>query len=173
MNKIFSIVAVIACLVASVACDHIGYPVFQDEQTGEWVVKHPRNGRYWLRCDVGQKWDQKNKKCTGERVELVYTKAMNACPEGFMLPNNKDFATILCNYGHDVDDRIKYDSCSECSICDRMFPDGKNIYYSSNTYWSDEVNDYIGFVFELWSGYVWYGGPTQDETANVMCIKIP
>ena len=147
---------------------------FFDDETGQWVVAHPETGKLWLRCDIGQTWNRQSGRCTGERLEMIYSEALLACPDGFSMPSNADMASVLCNlvdegeYGH-----RKYDPCSECSTCDYMFPDEKGGYFSSTTYTLqlEDSKKIASYEFEFWAGYVWGLYTDTQETANVTCVK--
>lgn len=101
------------------------------------TVKDKDTGLIWQRCGVGQAWDAKSNKCTGNAKKLTWQQALSgakALGEGWRLPNVKELASL-----------IEY-SCSNPNINITMFPPLKGPFDTS--YWSStprkgsiEIND--------------------------------
>lgn len=153
-----------------------------DKDLNAWIVYHPQTNAMWLRCDVGQTWNPEKKACEGDVARVMLLESMNACPDGFTLPSNADFATILCNFSSNqsfCNGNAGYDSCEDCSNCHLMFPDIGNesysaSYYSSDFYWIEEIERYNCFNFELWgeaSCVFDYTLKGNDEEKSVKCIR--
>ncbi len=147
--------------------------VFQDESTGKWVVEHPNSKRLWLRCAVGESWNIQTNQCTGSEAEMGYAEALMACPDGFSLPSTDDMATILCNLVEYTGDEFfrRYDSCAECSVCNRMFAGKEGGYYTSTTYEKENSDGLFSFIYNFYSGYVWSRNMNESQIASVLCIK--
>lgn len=160
------------------------YNVEFDENLNQWIVRHPETGAIWLRCDIGKEWNPDKQICVGDATPTTLQGSQAACPDGFTLPSNADFATILCNYSTSRPACLGYagyDSCETCSTCNNMFPDigDKSYsasYFSSDFYWIEEVESYHCFNFELWgenSCVFEYNVPEEsekNEKKNIKCI---
>lgn len=158
------------------------YDVSFDENLREWIVYHPETNAMWLRCDVGQTWHPDKKVCEGDVAEVTLLESVDACPDGFTLPSNADFATILCNFSRNLppcNGNSGYDSCENCTICHLMFPEVGNesysaSYYSSDFYWIEETERYNCFNFDLWGEASCIYDYTVDgsrEKKSVKCIR--
>lgn len=62
------------------------------------TVKDNDTGLIWQRCSVGQSWDAKSNKCTGDAKNLSWQQALKAAKalgEGWRLPNVKELASLI------------------------------------------------------------------------------
>jgi hypothetical protein len=151
---------------------------FQDDISGQWVVEHHETGLLWMRCPIGQEFDEDSCSCTGEMTMMNLNDAMEACPAGFFFPSDEDMVSVICNlhsWGTEGCPEDVYDSCGECSICNGMFGDDQGQYPSSDL---EPTNDpeWEGWMVSFWdfgiachywdwddgSEYVWF---------NVRCVK--
>ena len=155
------------------SCDGTAY---LDENLERYVVCHPTTTDIWLRCPIGQNWNPKTSACEGEITQLTYLDAQDACPEGYGLPTNDDFSTILCNFSQTMISDCPadhYASCSECSICDLMFPTDTGQYLSADSIPIYDGEAYRIFVFDFNTGCVIEDADLGriSYQINVHCIK--
>lgn len=73
---------------------------FIDHEDG--TVTHTKTGLMWMRCSLGQTWDQADKVCTGDAQPLTWQQALNTAYDyqyvsksDWRLPNIKELSSIL------------------------------------------------------------------------------
>jgi hypothetical protein len=143
------------------------YEVYLDDETGQWVVDHPRTDAVWLRCPVGQEWNDESSRCDGAVTLLGFEEAKDACPQGFSWPGDDDFATVLCDPVDISNCDTQYGSCSDCARCRLMFEIDTGRYVSS----SSEGQTGGVTVYDFATGCADWGGNPESTNINVRCVK--
>ena len=93
------------------------------------IVIDLKNKVEWLKCSVGQVWD--NEKCTGNSVKVSLPEAEDLLPQvnqelggEWRLPNKKELISIICK------------NCSGAKINKTYFPNSQaDIYWTSQRNW--------------------------------------
>jgi len=180
MNR-FRMVAMVLGLLAGCADEakEEGLPVVHDDALDVDYVVHPETGRRWLRCALGQTYDADRGACAGEATRFGFLAALEACPDGYAVPSNEDFATVLCNFRGQFDEvcpgNNRYDPCADCSICASMFP-GDTGMYPSSSYDPFPGNE---SYYHFWSFWFDLGCMVDDATTpqnpvhTVRCVEAP
>lgn len=186
MNKIqmvfvWLVVSILLCVVFSCSEEEENgvCQVNEDADTQQYVIAHSQTGVLWLRCAIGQEWNDKSCKCEGEPTKLNLTDAMQACPEGFVFPSNQDMVSVICNYQGSAQTQTcpedLYENCGQCSICNAMFGNDDGIYPSSDLVpqedWGKE-----GWIVDIWDfgvacHYADWDDGVSSTMYNVRCIK--
>jgi hypothetical protein len=143
------------------------YEVYFDDGTGQWVVDNPRTGAAWLRCPVGQEWNDDSERCDGVPGLFDFEGAQAACPPGFSWPGDGDFSTVLCDPVDISNCDAQYGSCSECARCRMMFEIDKGRYVSAS---SGEGSGGVT-VYDFATGCAEWGGSLDSTNSNVRCLK--
>ena len=99
---------------------------FEDDH----LIKDVRNNKIWLRCSVGQRWDNEIKTCTGElvklnhdEVEVALKQASEQLGGAWRLPTLDELESLVCG------------ECKPPKINQKYFP---NI--SPEAYWTSKRN---------------------------------
>ena len=93
------------------------------------IVIDLRNKVEWLKCSVGQVWD--NNKCIGDSIKISLKEAEDLLPQvneelggEWRLPNKKELVSIVCK------------TCSGVKINENYFPNSQaDIYWTSQKNW--------------------------------------
>lgn len=98
------------------------------------LATHRKTGLTWMRCALGQVWDQTNKTCTGTPSTYTWEQALQVAEStsfagagDWRLPNVKELGSIV------------EESCYEYAVNATVFPGmvGNAWYWSSSVYASD------------------------------------
>jgi hypothetical protein len=156
-------------LALSASCDDSarGPDVYLDGETGQWVVDNPRTGRTWLRCPLGQEWDDAVEHCSGQAGLFCYAEAQGACPEGFSWPEDGDFGTVLCDPIDISGCDAQYGACSDCDLCRLMFQTDTGRYVSAS---SGGTSGGVT-VYDFGTGCANWGADPEATNTNVRCVK--
>ena len=124
-----------------------GCDVYSDPETGQTVIKDSETGKTWLRCPMGQTWDEKTCSCIGTLKKYSLQESLEACPDGYQLPQNEDFRDVVCDEIEPVVCDVKrYDACQECSKCVSLFGMDEGNYVTSDIETTDE-----GWYINIWN----------------------
>ena len=117
------------------------------------LVLDLKNNIYWLRCSVGQIWD--NSQCQGKAIKLTMKEVMLAkkiakrdLGGNWRLPTRKELESIVCK------------TCTKSKIDAKFFPNtpyepfwtGEKNGWSKRFYWS--VNFFTGHTFGRFPGKI-------------------
>ena len=119
----------------------------------EHLVLDLKNNIYWLRCSVGQIWN--NSQCKGKAIKLTMKEVMIAkkiakrdLGGNWRLPTRKELESIVCK------------TCTKSKIDSKIFPNtpyepfwtGEKNGWSKRFYWS--VNFFTGHTFGRFPGKI-------------------
>jgi len=118
------------------------------------LVRDVRNNIVWLRCSVGQRWDNDTGKCIGKVVKLNQEEIIDAIEQAnnqlggtWRLPTREELETLVC------------EDCGPPKIREKYFPTieseaywtGSQNFFNSKMYWS--VNFMTGHSYSRFFAY--------------------
>jgi hypothetical protein len=140
-----------------------------DEDTGQYVILDESTGETWMRCRLGEEWDEEGCTCEGEPTQVLIADAPDACPDGFILPSNEDFASILCNSlgGHTrMCPNEQYEKCKNCEDCRNLFGSEDEGIFLTSDHGDREDDCIVGSLQSLK-----YGCQTSDLFCGLVEVR--
>ncbi len=109
------------------------------------MVEDTMSGLMWLRCSLGQTWEESTSSCTGNAEQVTWQQALLAAKSAtdgsfsdWHLPNIKEMATLVER------------QCVDPAINPTLFPQALSENYWTNT--SDENQPEHAWAFAFYSG---------------------
>jgi hypothetical protein len=145
------------------------------------TVNQPNSSNVWLRCPVGMTWDRFE--CIGEPAKYLYDDALLACPDGFGLPAEENFQSLLagCEKGY-ITNKDVCELCVDSPDCIATFgADDENddneeyrVYNDGGEYWFLNESEYESgdWIVNLGdSGWSTFRRVDDNDTYGVLCLQ--